>query len=65
MIFVLRQIQKKYREQNLALYAAFVDLTKAFGTISRDGLWKILATLAVPPNFSPSSASSVRVRKVR
>ena len=30
MIFVLRQIQEKYREQNIGLYAAFVDLTKAF-----------------------------------
>ena len=27
MIFVLRQIQEKCREQNMGLYAAFVDLT--------------------------------------
>ena len=51
MIFVLRQIQKKYREQNMGLYAAFVDLTKAFDTVSRDGLWKILACLDCPPKF--------------
>ena len=38
MIFVLRQIQQKCREQNMGLYAAFVDLTKAFDTVSRDGL---------------------------
>ena len=37
MIFVLRQIQKKCREQNMGLYAAFVDLTKAFDTVSCDG----------------------------
>ena len=43
MIFVLKQIQEKCREQNMGLYAAFVDLTKAFDTVSRDGLWKILA----------------------
>ena len=43
MIFVLRQIQEKCREQNMGLYAAFVDLTKAFDTVSHDGLWKILA----------------------
>ena len=36
MIFVLRQIQGKCREQNMGLYAAFVDLTKAFDTVSRD-----------------------------
>ena len=38
MIFVLRQIQEKYREQNLGLYAAFVDLTKACDTVNRDEL---------------------------
>ena len=51
MIFVLRQIQEKCREQNMGLYAAFVDLTKTFDTISRDGLWKILARLSCPPKF--------------
>ncbi|XP_035672024.1 uncharacterized protein LOC118413014 [Branchiostoma floridae] len=30
MIFVMRQIQEKCREQNMGLYAVFVDLTKAF-----------------------------------
>ena len=51
MIFVLRQIQQKCREQNIGLYAAFVDLTKAFDTLSRDGLWKILARLDCPSKF--------------
>ena len=51
MIFVLRQIQEKCREQNMGLYAAFVDLTKAFETLSGDGLWKILACLGCPPKF--------------
>ena len=51
MIVVLREIQEKCREQNLGLYAAFVDLTKAFDTISRDGLWKILARLRRPHEF--------------
>ena len=51
MIFVLRQIQVKCREQNKSLYAAFVDLTKAFDTVSRDGLWKILARLGCPLKF--------------
>ena len=51
MIFVLRQIQEKCREQNIGLYAVFVDLTKAFYTVSRDGLWKILARLGGPPKF--------------
>ena len=51
MIFVLRQIQKKCRERNISLYAAFVDLTKAFDIVSRDELWKILARLGCPPKF--------------
>ena len=51
MIFVLRQIQEKCREQNMAPYAAFMDLTKAFDTVSREGLWRILGKLGCPPRF--------------
>ena len=51
MIFVLRQIQQKCREQNIGLYAAFVDLTKAFDTVSHYELWKIMACLGCPPKF--------------
>ena len=36
------------REQNLGLHAAFVDLTQAFDTVSRDGLLKIPARLGCP-----------------
>ena len=42
MIFVVRQLQKKCREQHQDLYLAFVDLTKAFDTVNRDLLWNIL-----------------------
>ena len=38
MIFMLMQIQEKCREQNMGLYAAFVGPTKAFDTVSRNGL---------------------------
>ena len=51
MIFVLRQTQEKCLEQNMGPYAAFVDLTKAFDTVSRGGLWKILARLGCPRKF--------------
>ena len=43
MIFAARQLQEKCREQNVSLYSTFVDLTKAFDTVSRDGLWKIMS----------------------
>ena len=51
MIFVLRQIQEKCREQNMGLYSAFVHQTKAFDTVSRDKLRKILARLGCPPKL--------------
>ena len=51
MVFVLRQLQKKCREQNKGLCATFVDLTKAFDTVSRTGLWLILERLGCPPKF--------------
>ncbi|XP_017668058.1 PREDICTED: uncharacterized protein LOC108496141, partial [Lepidothrix coronata] len=51
MVFVLRQLQEKCREQNKGLYVTFVDLTKAFDTVSRKGLWQILEGLGCPPKF--------------
>jgi len=48
MVFAIRQIQEKCREQNQSLYLLFVDLTKAFDTVSREGLWKILLKLGCP-----------------
>ena len=35
----------------MGLYAAFVDLTKAFDIVSRDGLWKLVARLGCPRKF--------------
>ncbi|XP_063588714.1 uncharacterized protein LOC134765849 [Penaeus indicus] len=51
MVFVLRQLQEKCREQNKGLYMTFVDLTKAFDTVSRKGLWMIMEHLGCPPKF--------------
>ena len=51
MIFTVRQLQEKSREQNKGLYITFVDLTKAFDTVSRDGLWKIMAKFGCPEKF--------------
>ena len=49
MIFTARQFQEKYQEENVDLYMGFVDLTKAFDTVSRDGLWKKWQSLGVHP----------------
>ena len=51
MIFTARKLQEKCQEQNVDIYLTFVDLTKAFDTVSRDGLWKIMAKFGCPPRF--------------
>ena len=38
MVFAARQLQEKCQEQNADLYSTYVDLAKAFDTVSRDGL---------------------------
>ena len=51
MVFTLRQLQEKCIEQHQDLYIMFVDLTKAFDTVSRPALWAILSRLGCPPKF--------------
>ncbi|XP_076042061.1 uncharacterized protein LOC143025963 [Oratosquilla oratoria] len=51
MIFVMRQVQEKCIEQNMDLYAVFIDLTKAFDTVNREALWVILSKLGCPEKF--------------
>jgi len=48
MIFSLRQLQEKCREQEKPLYIAFIDLTKAFDLVSWDGLFNILLKIRCP-----------------
>ena len=51
MIFATRQLQEKCQEQHRDLYTTFIDLTKAFDTVSRAGLWKIMAKFGCPDKF--------------
>jgi len=51
MIFSLRQLREKCREQQQPLFIAFIDLTKAFDLVSRDGLFKILPLIGCPPKL--------------
>ncbi|XP_048759445.2 uncharacterized protein LOC125669044 [Ostrea edulis] len=48
MVFSFRQLQEKCREQQMPLYIAFIDLTKAFDLVSRDGLFKALRKIGCP-----------------
>ena len=52
MIFCLRQLQKKFIEQDLPLYIVFVDFTKAFDTVGRTGLWQLLRNYGCPEKFT-------------
>ena len=52
MLFSARQVQEKCREQNMDLYMVFVDLTKAFDSVGREGLWKILKKAGCPPRIT-------------
>ena len=51
MIFSLRQLQEKCREQQMPLYIVFIDLTKAFDLVSRDGIFQILPKIGCPPKL--------------
>ena len=51
MIFSLRQLQEKCREQRRPLFISFIDLTKAFDLVSRDGLFQILEKIGCPPKL--------------
>nr|VZI31795.1 unnamed protein product [Spirometra erinaceieuropaei] len=52
MIFAARQLQEKCQEMRTHLYSSFVDLTKAFDTVNREGLWKIMQKFGCPERFT-------------
>ena len=51
MVFSIRQVMEKSREQHKDLYIAFIDLAKAFDSIDRCLLWKILKKCGCPPKI--------------
>ncbi|BHF73455.1 hypothetical protein SprV_0401653600 [Sparganum proliferum] len=46
-----RQLQERCQEMRTHLYSTFVDLTKAFDTVNREGLWKIMRKFGCPERF--------------
>ena len=58
IVFAVRQLQEKCREQNQELHLVFVDLTKAFDIVlNRNGLWKILQKSGCPDKLTALIAS--------
>ena len=51
MIFTLKQLQEKCREQRRPLYIAFVDMAKAFDTVCRPALYMVLQSIGCPPKL--------------
>nr|VZI29429.1 unnamed protein product [Spirometra erinaceieuropaei] len=52
MIFAARQLQEKCQEMRTHLYSTFVDLTNAFDTVNREGLWTIMQKFGCPERFT-------------
>lgn len=68
MIFSARQLQEKCREQNRHLYMTFFDLSKAFDTVNRTALWRVLKRYGCPDklvsliqNLHENMQASVRI----
>ena len=51
MLFAAHHLQEKCQEQNCQLYTSFVDLMKAFDSVSRQGLWTIMSKCDCPDRF--------------
>lgn len=51
MIFSAKQLVEKCIEQRLPLCQVFVDLTKAFDTVNREALWKVLGKFGCTSGF--------------
>ena len=51
MVFAARQLQEKCQEKNTNLYSTSVNLTKAFDTVSTEGMWRIMGKYGCPTKF--------------
>ena len=50
-ILGLRVLTERMREFGRGLLAAYIDFRKAFDSVSRDGLWRILGLRGIPPKL--------------
>lgn len=50
-IFLLRNIVEQTIKWNSSLYVCVVDYEKAFGSVDRETLWKIMESYGIPPKL--------------
>ena len=48
MLLVVRRLQELARRRRIPLYMCYVDLQKAYGSVDRELLWKVLVRANVP-----------------
>ena len=48
ILFVVRRLQELARRRRIPLYVCFVDLQKAYDSVDRELLWKVMARAGVP-----------------
>ena len=51
MIFVGRQLMEQAIELGETLFVLFIDLKKAYDSIPRQALWRVLEKCGVPPTM--------------
>jgi len=51
MIFTAKLLQQTCREKEIALYLAFLHITKAYDSVHTETMWKILQIIGFPPKM--------------
>ena len=51
MIFAARQLVEKIHGHDDVMFILFVDLKKAYDSVPRDALWKVMGKTVVPPTM--------------
>ena len=55
MIFVLRKLVKKFGEQNSKALFTFIDLKRAYDSVTGQAMWLALSKLRIPDLIRSSS----------